>query len=69
MLKETSRKGVVAITQIYNAILRVKYFSIELKFATIILIQKPDKPSTEVISYRPISALPILSELFLRDYF
>ena len=66
MLKETSRKGVVAITQIYNTILRVKHFPIQWKFAAIILIQKPGKLPKEVTSCRPISLLPILSKLFKR---
>ena len=66
MLKEMSRKGLVLLTYIYNAILKHKYWPNQLKTAEIILIPKPGKNPNNVSSYRPISLLPIISKLLER---
>lgn len=62
-LKNLPKKGIVAITQIFNAIIRIQYVPIQWKFSQIILILKPGKPNNDPNSYRPISLLPILSKL------
>ena len=63
VLKELSPKCIRALTQIYNAILRLEYFPRYRKFAQIIMIVKPGKNPSEVTSYRPISLLQLLSKL------
>ena len=63
ILKELPRKGIRAITQIYNAIFRLEYFPCHWKFGQIIMIAKPGKNPTGVTSYRPISLLPLLSKI------
>jgi hypothetical protein len=64
ILKELSHKGIQAITQIYNAILRLEYFPCHWKVGQIIMIAKPRKKPTGVTFYRPISLLPLLSKVF-----
>jgi hypothetical protein len=63
MLKETSRKFLLMLTYIFNAILKQKYWPSKLKTAEIIMIPKPGKNPNNVSSYRPISLLPIISKL------
>jgi hypothetical protein len=63
VLQELSQKGLRAITQIYNAILRIEYFPSQWKVGQIIMIAKPEKNSDDIASYRPISLLPILSKI------
>jgi hypothetical protein len=63
VIKELSQKGIRALTQIYNAILRLEYFPRYWKFGQIIMIVKPGKYPTEVTSYRPINLLPLLSKI------
>lgn len=63
MLKELPRKGVVMLTYIFNAILRLQYWPEVLKTSEIILIPKPGKALTDVTSYRPISLLSVISKL------
>jgi hypothetical protein len=58
-----SRKGLVILTYIFNAILKQKYWSSQLKTAEIIVIPKPVKNPNNVTSYRPIIPLPIISKL------
>ncbi|KAK2578299.1 hypothetical protein KPH14_011921 [Odynerus spinipes] len=64
LLQELPKKAIMAITQIYNAVIKKQYFPIQWKFAEIILVPKPGKPPQERTSYRPISLLPVLSKLF-----
>jgi len=64
MLKELPRKGLVLLTYIFNAILRLHHIPSNWKKAEVILILKPGKPSDLATSYRPISLLPIISKLF-----
>jgi len=63
MLKELPQKGIVMLTYLFNAILRLQYWPKQLKIAEIILIPKPGKNSNHVSSYRPISILSTISKL------
>jgi hypothetical protein len=63
ILQELSQKGLRAITQIYNAILRTEYFPCQWKVGQIIMIPKPGKNPDDITSYRPISLLPILAKI------
>jgi hypothetical protein len=64
MLKELPTKGLVMLTYIFNAMIRLNVWPIPLKTAEIILIIKPGKNPKELSSYRPISLLPIINKLF-----
>jgi hypothetical protein len=64
ILKEMSRKCIVHLTTICNAIIRTGYSPVQWKVAQIIMIPKPGKPLGEASSYRPISFLPIMSKIF-----
>ena len=63
ILQELPKKGLRAITQIYNAVLRTEYFPRHWKVGQVIMIAKPGKDPADVTSYRPISLLPILSKV------
>jgi hypothetical protein len=62
-LKKLSRKGLRAITQIYNVILQTECFPCQWKVGQIIMIVKPGKNPNDIISHRPISPHPILSKV------
>jgi hypothetical protein len=64
LLKELPQKGVLLLTFIFNAVLRLEYFPSQWKIAQIIVIPKPGKPLHEASSYRPISLLSIVSKVF-----
>lgn len=66
MLKQCSRKAVVAITMIFNACIMLSYFPTAWKSAVTTPICKPGKPSDLATSYRPISLLSALGKLFER---
>ena len=66
ILRQLPYKGLLLLTEIFNAILRLGHFPVQWKVAEIILIHKPDKPTHLVTSYRPISLLPVPSKLFER---
>lgn len=57
MLKNSSRKVLVALTYIFNACIMLSYFPDKWKEAITVPIRKPGKTSQEVSSYRPISLL------------
>jgi hypothetical protein len=59
ILRQLPKKATVLLTTIYNSMLRLSSFPAIWKFAQITMIPKPGKPANEVISYRPISLLPI----------
>lgn len=44
ILNKLTNKSIIFLTHIYNAMLRLSYFPPMWKFATIILICKPEKP-------------------------
>ncbi|KAL4085156.1 hypothetical protein QTP88_027448 [Uroleucon formosanum] len=56
-------KAFILLTYIYNAILRLSYFSTLWKFSQIIMVAKPDKPPDLPTSYRPISLLLYFSKI------
>jgi hypothetical protein len=58
------RKGIVHLTTICSAIIRMGYFLVQWKVTQIIMIPKPGKPLEEASSYRLISLLPMMSENF-----
>lgn len=66
ILKQLPGHGIRFLQVLFNGILRLTHWPLQLKFAQIILIQKPGKPPTEVNSYRPISLLPTISKLLER---
>lgn len=68
ILQELPRKGLVMLTYLYNAALRLRYVPKQWKLAKIIMIPKPDKPLEEPGSYRPISLLTTMSKLFEKLY-
>jgi hypothetical protein len=63
ILQELPKKGLRAITQIYNAVPRIEYFPCHWKVGQVIMIAKPRKTPADVTSYRPISLLPLLSKV------
>lgn len=64
ILQNLTKKTIMAITHIFNAILTYAHFPNQWKVAEIIMILKPGKDPKELNSYRPISLLPIVSKLF-----
>jgi len=68
MLKELPHEGLLNLLYIFNAVLRLDYWSTSLKRAQIIMIQKPGKDPTDVSSYGPISLLPIISKSWKNNY-
>ncbi|CAH2207630.1 jg844, partial [Pararge aegeria aegeria] len=64
VLMELPRKGIMFLTILFNSIIRIGYFPLLWKVSQIIMICKPGKPNHDIVSYRPISLLPLLSKLF-----
>lgn len=64
ILKELPRIGILKLTHLFNAALRLRYVPMQWKIAEVIMIPKPGKPPEDRTSYRPISLLPIISKLF-----
>lgn len=64
VLKELTRKGIILLTLIFNAILRLQYFPTQWKLSQIVVVPKPGKPTHIAASYRPISLLPVSSKVF-----
>jgi hypothetical protein len=64
VLQQLPRKAIVKITNLINAAFRLKYVPRLWKVAEVIMIPKLGKPLHEAASYRPISLLPVMSELF-----
>jgi len=61
MIKQLPKKGIVLLTYLLNATLRICYF---WKIAKIIMIQKDGKRAESPDSYRPISSLPVVAKLY-----
>lgn len=51
--------AIVKLMRQYDWNLRPSYWNV----AEVILVSKPGKPATDVMSYRPISLLPVLSKI------
>jgi hypothetical protein len=64
ILKQLPRKGVVKLTHLLNASVRLNYTPQAWKIAEVIMIPKPGKPLKEFTSYRPISLLQAVSKQF-----
>ena len=64
VLQEIPPTADVLLTTLYNSMLRLYYCPLLRKFAKLIMVPKPGKPTHEVTSYRTISLLPILSKIF-----
>lgn len=64
MLKELPKKGIVLLTLLFNAALRLCFLPDSWKMAKIIMIYKDGKPVHDPNSYRPISLLPAIVKLF-----
>jgi hypothetical protein len=56
--------GIKYLTQLFNAVLLKGYFPAQWKVTQIILILRPEKSPSELTSYRPISLIPTVSEVF-----
>jgi len=63
VLRELPPVGIIFLSQLYNAILKRRYVPPQWKVAQITMILKPGKSPDDVKSYRPISLLPIPSEI------
>lgn len=66
ILKHLPKKALVALTKILNACLRLAYFPLKWKHASVIAIPKPNKNITCPGNYRPISLLSGLSKILER---
>lgn len=64
MLRELPRAGILWLTRIYNASLRLGTFPTLWKNARVIMLPKVGKDPTALTSYRPISLLSTLSKVF-----
>jgi hypothetical protein len=64
MMKKLPKKGLVMLTYIFNAVLRISYWLKQLETAEIILIPKPGKDPKELTSYRPIILLSTVNRIF-----
>lgn len=66
LLKHLPRKGLVFLTKIMNACLRVSHFPSNWKHAIVTAIPKAGKDITLPNNYRPISLLPTMSKILER---
>lgn len=66
LLKHIPRKGLVALTKIFNGCLKLQYFPEVWKHALVVAVAKPNKDITNPSNYRPISLLSTLSKIFER---
>lgn len=64
ILRRQRQTAEVALTQLFNSVIRIAYIPMIWKISEIIMVPKPGKPPHLVSSYRPISLLPVLSKLF-----
>ena len=64
IFKNMCRKGVVKLTNLVNAAIRLNYVPMSWKVSEIIMIPKPGKNHSLVESYRPIALLPMMSKIF-----
>ncbi len=66
LLKRLPSKGMVFLTTLFNAILRVHHYLKLCKVSQIIMVPKAGKNPDQISSYRPVSLLPAISKLFER---
>jgi hypothetical protein len=66
MLRHLSNKAITHLTNLFNHLLLRGNFPTTWKRGKVIPIPKPNKPSTDPNSYRPISLLSTLGKLFER---
>jgi hypothetical protein len=64
MFKKVPSKIFVLLSTLFNSLLRLVYFPVKWKLATIILIKKPGKDKTNNDTYKPISLLTSSSKIF-----
>lgn len=64
VLVHLPKKGILLLTILFNAVLRLHHYPLIWKISIINMVAKPGKPPAEITSYRPISLLPLLSKLF-----
>lgn len=65
-LKHLPHRAVILLTQIMNACLRLSYFPMSMKTASIVTFRKPNKDPSNPANYRPISLLSNIAKLFER---
>lgn len=68
ILKQLPVAAIKKLTDIFNAVFKLKYIPKQWKRAEVIVLNKPGKPSEDPGSYRPISLLPAIGKLFERLY-
>lgn len=66
LIKQLPAHGILYLTIIINACLTLTYFPIKWRHAQMIAIKKPQKPSHNPSSYRPISLLSSISKILER---
>jgi hypothetical protein len=66
LLRHLHRMAIVYLTQLFHACLKLSYFPIAWKYASVIPIFKPGKDPTASKSNRPISLLSNVGKLFKR---
>jgi predicted metallopeptidase len=62
--KHLTKKSILLLTHIFNAILRLSHFPPTWKYSIIFMIFKSNKPKQLVTFYRPIALLSTLGKLF-----
>lgn len=62
--KNLTKKIIIFLLHLFNAIFRLSYFLNTSKYSVVILIPKPNKPPQDPASYRPISLLRTFSKIF-----
>lgn len=65
-MKHLTKKATVYLTKIFNSMLKLQYFSINMKKSKVILFPKPGKDQAFPQNYRPISLLTVISKIFER---
>lgn len=66
LVKKLPQVGIMVLGLIINSCLKLNYFPNKWKHAMVIPIKKPNKPSAEPDSYRPISLLSSLNKILER---
>lgn len=64
VFKKLPAKRFFFMTSLFNFLLCVGHFPLNLKLTTVILIKKPEKDKSNLDSYRPISLFTSLSKIF-----